>query len=306
MRFAAVLNRDGGTLRTTDLAAFSDRMRQTLEAAGHSIDIGIVSGEDVAATLEKAAARRGIDVVLAGGGDGTISAAAARLMNGKKALAILPAGTMNLFARGLGIPQTLDAALESFADGEVIAVDVASANGRPFVHQFSIGLHARMVQFRQKMEFGSRLGKIRASARAAWATINNPPAMKVTLTIGEAEIVTHTTGIGITNNLFGEGHLPYAANPVGGVLGIYVTVAQRRGELVRYFLDVARGKWRDSEHVEIHQADKAILKIHSASKKFRAVMDGELVKLDRETTIQIHPRALNVLVPRRVAQAKAA
>ena len=101
--------------------------------------------------------------MLAGGGDGTISAAAARLMNSKKALAILPAGTMNLFARGLGIPQTLDAALESFADGEVIAVDMASANGRPFVHQFSIGMHARMVQLRQKMAFGSRLGKMRAS-----------------------------------------------------------------------------------------------------------------------------------------------
>jgi diacylglycerol kinase family enzyme len=306
MRFAAVLNRDGGTLRTTDLSAFSDRMRQMLEAAGHSIDIDIVDGRDIAAKLDSIASRRGVDVVLAGGGDGTISAAAARLMNGKKALAILPAGTMNLFARGLGIPQTLDAALKSFADGEVIAVDMASANGRPFVHQFSIGMHARMVQLRQNMAFGSRLGKIRASARAAWATINNPRAMNVTLIVGEAEIVTRITGIGITNNLFGEGHLPYADNPAGGVLGIYVTVARQRGELAKFLFDVARGKWRNNENVEIHQAERTILKIHSASKKFRAVMDGELVRLDRETTIEIHPGALNVLVPSRAAQARAA
>ena len=306
MRFAAVLNRDGGTLRTTDLPAFSDRMRQTLEQAGHSIDIDIVAGKDVEAALEKAASRRGIEVVLAGGGDGTISAAAARLMNGKKALAILPAGTMNLFARGLGIPQTLDAAMKSFADGEVIAVDIASANGQPFVHQFSIGMHARMVQLRQSMEFGSRLGKIRASAKAAWSTINNPPAMKVTLSVGKAEIETRITGIGITNNLFGEGHLPYADNPAGGVLGIYVTVAQQRGELVKFFFNMARGKWRDNEHVEIHQAELATLKIHSPARKFRAVIDGELARLDRETTIKIHPGALNVLVPASAAQAKAA
>lgn len=306
MRFAAVLNRDGGTLRTTDLPAFSEQMRKTLEAAGHSIDIDIVAGGDIEAALEKAAARRGVNVVLAGGGDGTISAAAALLMNRKKALAILPAGTMNLFARGLGIPQTLDAAVKSFADGEVIAVDIASANGRPFVHQFSVGLHAKMVQLRQKMEFGSRLGKMRASVRAAWETIKNPPAMNVTLTIGEAEIITRTTGIGITNNLFGEGHLPYADNPTGGVLGIYIAVARQRGELAKFFLDMARGRWRDSEHVEIHQADKAVLKIHSAVKKFRAVMDGELVRLDRETEIRIHPGALNVLVPARAAQARAA
>jgi len=306
MRFAAVLNRDGGTLRTTDLSALSDQIKNTLEAAGHVIDIEIVAGDTIEAALQKAAARRGVDVVLAGGGDGTISAAAALLMNRKKALGVLPAGTMNLFARGLGIPQTLDAALKSFADGEVIAVDIASANGRPFVHQFSIGLHARMVHLREKMEFGSRLGKMRASARAAWATINNPPAMKVMLTIGEAELVTRTTGIGITNNLFGEGHLPYADDPAGGVLGIYVSVARQRAELARFLFDVARGKWRDSEHVEIHQADRVMLKIQSSSTRFRAVIDGELVKLDRETTLEIHPGALHVLVPARAANAKAA
>ncbi|MCV3207755.1 diacylglycerol kinase family lipid kinase [Mesorhizobium sp. YC-39] len=306
MRFAAVLNRDGGTLRTTDLSAFSDQMRRTLEAAGHSIEIDIVAGKDIVATLDSIVSKRSVDIVMAGGGDGTISAAAARLMGGKKALAILPAGTMNLFARGLGVPQTLDAAVKSFADGEVIAVDVATANGRPFVHQFSIGMHAKMVQLRQNMEFRSRLGKMQASARAAWATIKNPSAMKVTLAIGEAEIVTRTTGIGVTNNLFGEGHLPYADNPAGGVLGIYVTVAQQRGELVRFLFDIARGRWRASQHVEIHQADRVVLKIHSAARKYRAVMDGELVRLDRETTIEIHPAALNVLVPARTAQAKAA
>lgn len=306
MRFAAVLNRDGGTLRTTDLSGFCDRLRQTLEAAGHSIDVDVVAGKDIAAALQKAVQRRGIDVVLAGGGDGTISTAAGLLMNRKTALAILPAGTMNLFARGLGVPQTLDAALKSFADGEVIEVDMASANGRPFVHQFSIGLHAKMVQLREGMEFGSRLGKMRASARAAWATIKNPPALKATLTIGEAEIVTRATGIGVTNNLFGEGHLPYADNPAGGVLGIYISVARRRGELVRVFFDMARGKWRDSAHVEIHQAESARLKIHAASSKYRAVMDGELVKLERETEIAIHPGALKVLVPSRIARAEAA
>ena len=306
MRFAAVLNQDGGTLRTIDMDAFADRLRQTLEAAGHSIEIDIVAGRDIATALEKAIARRNVDVVLAGGGDGTISTAASLLMNKKKALAILPAGTMNLFARGLGIPQTLEAALQSFANGEVIAVDMASANGRPFVHQFSVGMHARMVQLRETMDFGSRLGKIQASVRAAWATIKNPPALKVSLTVGKAEIVTRTTGIGISNNLFGEGHLPYADNPAGGVLGIYVSVARKRHHLVQLLLDMLRGRWRQSAHIEVHQAGKAVLKIRSPIRKFSAVLDGELVRLERETTIEIHPGALNVLVPASNAQAKAA
>jgi len=306
MRFAAVLNQDGGTLRTIDIQAFSDQLRQILEAAEHSVQIEIVAGRDIAAALEKAIAKRRVDVILAGGGDGTISTAASLLMNKKKALAILPAGTMNLFARGLGIPQTLEAALKSFADGEVIAVDMASANGRPFVHQFSVGMHAKMVQLREAMDFGSRLGKMRASIRAAWATIKNPPALKVSLTVGKAEIVTRTSGIGISNNLFGEGHLPYADNPAGGVLGIYVSVARRRHHLAKLLLDMLRGRLRQSAHVEVHQAGKAVLKIHSPTRKFSAVLDGELIRLERETTIEIHPGALKVLVPARNAQAQAA
>ena len=129
--------------------------------------------------------------------------------------------------------------------------------------------------------------------------------MNVTLTIGDAEIKTRTSGIGVTNNLFGEGHLPYADNPAGGVLGIYVTLARQRGELVRFFFNMARGKWRDNEHVEIHQANKATLAIGS-SRRPRAVIDGELVKIESLTALAIHPRALNVLVPAPAVKAKAA
>ena len=297
MRFIAVLNRDGGTLRTADLDALSARMREVLEEAGHTLDIDIASGDRIKERLEKAVASRKADVVLAGGGDGTISTAASLLMGKKKALAVLPAGTMNLFARGLGIPQDLEGAIAAFATGKVIAVDMASANGRPFIHQFSIGLHAKMVHLREKMEFGSRLGKIRASFRAAWATLKNPPKMMVELTVGEAEMKTRTTGIGVSNNLFGEGHLPYADNPAGGVLGIYVASPRQRGEMLGFFVDMARGRWRDSQHVEVLQAASAILKVSGRTRRSPAVMDGELVRLEPVTHLEIHPGVLNVLVP---------
>jgi diacylglycerol kinase family enzyme len=297
LRFVAVLNRDGGTLRTADLDTLCARMRQVLEEAGHTLAIDIVDGNDVRAHLEKAASKRGVDVVLSGGGDGTISTAAALLMNRKKALAVLPAGTMNLFARGLGIPLALDAAIAAFAAGRVISVDMASANGRPFIHQFSIGLHAKMVHMREKMEFGSRLGKIRASLRASWAALKNPPKMEVDLKVGEAGMRVRITGMGVSNNLFGEGHLPYADNPAGGVLGIYVASPRRRGELLRFFYDSMRGRWRDSQHVEVLQGGTVVLEVRPAARRTPAVMDGELVRLDPVTRFEVHPGALNVLVP---------
>lgn len=306
MRFIAVLNRDGGTLRTTDVDAFSQRLTSILTKAGHSVEINAVAGKDIVTELKRAASQKKADVILAGGGDGTVSAAAAALIDSDKALAVLPAGTMNLFARGLGIPQQLDAALQAFAGGDIKAVDVASADGRPFVHQFSIGLHAKMVVLREKMEFASRLGKIGASVKAAYRTVMKPPSMRVQLTIGGAEIVTRTSGISISNNLFGEGHLPYADEPDGGVLGIYVTVAQERGELIRLAAKLARGKWRDNDQVEIHEAEEAELKLLSRNRRFRCVIDGELFPLKDTTHIRIHKKALKVLVPSAEKNAKAA
>lgn len=301
MRFLAVLNSEGGTLCTTDLQAFSRRVEETLSREGHTVECEVVKGRDIVAALRKAAARRNIDVVLAGGGDGTVSAAASALMGKEKALAVLPAGTMNLFARGLGIPISLDGAVAAFATGEIRAVDIASANGRPFVHQFSIGMHAKMVHLRSKMQYASRWGKLRASAKAAWSTVMDPPSMRVRLSFGDTDLITRTTGIGVTNNLFGEGTLPYARDPAGGVLGVYITVAQQRGEILRFFAKMARGKWQDNEQVEIHEAEEVTLGILSRRYRHRCVIDGELEQLDRETVLKIHPRALNVLVPKDTA-----
>lgn len=306
MKFAAVLNEDGGTLRTTDLKAFSKTLTDVLEGGGHSVEVDTVPGRDIEMALKKAAARHGVDVVIAGGGDGTISTAAGVLMDSRRALAVLPAGTMNLFARSLGVPLELEEAIRAFAGGKVRQVDMATAGDRPFVHQFSIGLHAKMVDLRDRMEFGSKIGKIGASARAVYTTVMNPPSMKVRLTLGGTELLARTCGIGVTNNMFGEGHLPYADDPDGGVLGVYVTMARRRRDIIRFGLNMARGKWKDNDQVDIHETRDVEIRLLSSARKFRCVIDGELHPLAERTRIRIHPGALSVLVPAEEAPAKAA
>lgn len=305
MLFHAVLNRQGGTLRTTDLDAFAESMRATLETAGHSLEIEPVTGGELLAALDRAASGAA-EVVLVGGGDGTVSAAAGILMGSGKALAVLPAGTMNLFARGLGIPLALDEAVAAFARGKIKPVDIATANGRPFVHQYSIGMHAKLVQLRSNMDFASRLGKLWASACAAFNALLDPPTIRISLDVGHADLEAKVTQLGITNNIFGEGHLPYADRPDGGVLGIYLTVARQRGELFRLLVNLVRGKWRDSDQVEVHEAKRVRLVVLSRRLHLPAVIDGELVKLERETEICIHPGQLRVLVPAASEPAKAA
>jgi diacylglycerol kinase family enzyme len=302
LRFVVILNRHGGALRAMDMDAFSDEIRSILGGQGHQVDIRVASRHDVGSVLGEIADARGMDVLLAGGGDGTISAAAATAAKSNLALAVLPAGTMNLFARSLQIPLALDQALHAFATGRIRMVDMGSANGRPFVHQFSIGMHARLVELRSRMVFSSRLGKIRASIRAAIETIRNPSSVHITIGLDDGEIVVETAGISVANNLYGEGHLPFADKPDGGVLGVYVGNAGGRAELLRLCFKIGIGRWRDNDQVEIHQSKTVSIKIHDINHRRRAVIDGELIPLGPETIVKIHPQALRVLVPRETVE----
>lgn len=297
MRFIAVLNSGGGTLRTMDLDSFAVQLRDRLAEGGHHVEVRLVEGKDLISELERAVAYESADVVLAGGGDGTISAAAGVVMDTGKILAVLPAGTMNLFARSLGMPLDLDSAVEAFATGEVRDVDVASANGRPFIHQYSVGLHAKLVKMRDEMTFSSRLGKIRASIRAALAAILRPPSMRIRIEIDGSDMLVRTPGIGVTNNLFGEGHLPYADHPDGGTLGIYVTTARSMPQLLAFLGNLAIGRWKRNSQVEIHTGEEVLLKFDRVHRRHRCVIDGELSEIAPETRIRIHRKALRVLVP---------
>src|SRR5690606_13127912 len=77
VRYIAVLNRDGGTLRTMDLEVFCAEAREIFERYEHVLDCQVVAGGSVEIALRRAAADKGADAVIAGGGDGTISSAAA-------------------------------------------------------------------------------------------------------------------------------------------------------------------------------------------------------------------------------------
>jgi len=297
MRFIAVLNSGGGTLRTMDLDAFGARIRERLGEAGHEVEVRQVEGGQLIDALNEAVSDETAEVVLAGGGDGTISAAAAIVMGSDKILAVLPAGTMNLFARSLGMPLDLDSALAAFATGVVREVDVASANGQPFVHQYSVGLHAKLVKARDQMKFTSRLGKIRASIRAAIAAVWRPPRMGVKLSIDGTEMLVRASGIGVANNLFGERHLPYADDPAGGTLGVYVTTARSLPQLISFLAHLVVGRWERNAHVEIHTGKEVVLNISRLNSRHHCVIDGELCRIEPETHIRIHPKALRVLVP---------
>src|SRR5215204_1370481 len=109
-------------------------LNRTFSENGIDVDISLAqSGADLA-ELALDAARGPHSVIVAGGGDGTISTVAAAVVDSDKTLGVLPLGTLNHFARDLRIPSDLQAAADTILAGHTMKVDVAEVNNRFFLN----------------------------------------------------------------------------------------------------------------------------------------------------------------------------
>ncbi|MEV5053652.1 lipid kinase [Arthrobacter sp. LAR12-1-1.1] len=105
----------------------------------------VLSGADLAGTLDRVLAD-GHDLVVVGGGDGTVSYAAGRVAGTNVVLGVLPLGTANDFARTLEIPNNLAEACATIAEGKVVDIDLGRANGEPFLNVASVGLSVAVTE----------------------------------------------------------------------------------------------------------------------------------------------------------------
>lgn len=297
MRYIGVFNRDGGTFRTMDMDQFAADATRILAEHGHSLEVQLVAGADLIPALNRAVRRMDVDALLAGGGDGTISAAAEAAFRSGMPLAVVPAGTMNLFARSLQLPLDLPGALAAVASGEMRGVDIASANGKPFVHQYSVGIHTRLVRLREKMTYRSRLGKIAASLHAVLLAIRRPPRFRAEIRSKRGLESRPCSAIIVSNNPFGSGHIPHADNLDAGVLGVYIAAPMQPRELAKLIVDVMLGSWKASPLVAEQEVQQVSLTFPHKKSSAQATIDGELVRLETRVDLKIHPGALKVIAP---------
>lgn len=141
-RAAVVVN----PIKIDDLAEFKRQVRAALAAGGWDEPMWLLTTPaDPGGGQAAEAVNAGVDLVMAAGGDGTVTACAAGLAGQPVPLAILPIGTGNLLAVNLGVPLDLARALEVAGSGVDRKIDLGVANGRPFVAMAGIGVDAKML-----------------------------------------------------------------------------------------------------------------------------------------------------------------
>ncbi|MGE9270293.1 MAG: diacylglycerol/lipid kinase family protein, partial [Verrucomicrobiales bacterium] len=170
--------------------ARSQRGRRALEflmdnAAG--LALYATRSAEEAQELSAGFAEAGEPVIVAAGGDGTLNAVVKGLAGSDTALGVLPTGTMNVFARELGIPyDNIERAFEVILEGNVKEVDLFEANGTPFVQMAGFGFDAMVIE-ETTWESKKMLGPLAYLLAAVKVLGESPPKMVVETSDGRRE-----------------------------------------------------------------------------------------------------------------------
>ena len=280
----AFLNSAGGS---------ADAAREALTKAG--FDIEAVEPSELEKRL-KAEIDAGTKRILVAGGDGTIATAAALVANKDIELAVLPAGTLNHFAKDHGIPTDLDEAAVAATDGVIVGADIGYVDDSVFLNTSSIGAYVTFVRDRERLE--KYVGYRIASLIAAVQTMYHLRTFSVTL---EVEGEKKTFGSSMVFIGVGERELkmPTLGSRVkNGRRGLHVMIIKGHGKARLFAIalaGIAKGTKEASKLPEFENFVVDNCRIDLTRSHATIGIDGELKKMQTPLDYRIERDALHLV-----------
>jgi diacylglycerol kinase family enzyme len=289
-----LINRGGGAAAADSQIA--EKVRSALEAAGLDAEIELIEGGECEVRA-RAIAERGDPLLVVGGGDGTVAAAASALVGTPTRLGILPLGTLNHFARDLRLPLRLPEAAQLIAAGSERRVDVAEMNGRIFINNSAIGLYPLMVVNRdlQRAQLGRsrRLAMLVASAR----TLVRFGHQRLTLTVNEQKSRVDTPLLFVGNNDYRlDLGAPGRRDSIqDGRLCVFVMRKKTRRGFLAATARALLNRTRADDMVRLDDVER--LRVDSRRSHLTVSLDGEVVRAVSPLDYRIRKQALRVIGP---------
>jgi diacylglycerol kinase family enzyme len=288
-----IVNGAAGTVQREDV-------KGTLEAAfaTHGVRVEVHaarSGAEIVALAERAVAARP-RAIIAAGGDGTLNAVASVVAGTGIALGVLPLGTLNHFAKDLGIPLDVDGAASTIAANHTADVDVGEVNGQVFINNSSLGLYPQIVRHRESQQRRLGRGKWPALAWATFMAVRRSAFMTVRLKLDEQESIYRTTFVFIGNNDYVmEGFdIGKRERLDRGRLSLYVS--HRRGRWGLLLLAL-RALFHRLQARDFDALTAQSIVVETRRRALHVATDGEVCTLPTPLEYRIRPGALRVLVP---------
>ena len=258
------------------------------------LEPGADAAQEVRSAVQTAAA-----AVVAAGGDGTVRSVAAGLVGSHTPLGVLPLGTLNHFAKDLGIPLDLKLAVETIVAGHHRSVDVGAVNDRIFVNNSSIGIYPDIVAAREDLRRQGRR-KWTAFALATARILRQYRGVRVRLEAGTLTKTAVTPFLFVGNNEYQvEGiHLGSRVRLDAGCLFAYLAPRLRGPDLPKLLALALTGRVME-QHVLESFATRDLEVETPATRAVRVALDGEVTYMTGPLRYRILPRALPVIVPAR-------
>jgi diacylglycerol kinase family enzyme len=297
VRTLLLLNDQAGTVAARRRASEPADVARAFAEAGFDAELVAAQPSELAAALRAVAARQP-EALFIGGGDGTVSAAAGILAGTGIALGVLPLGTMNHFARDLGLPADWREAIAALKTARAVNIDVGEVNGHVFINNCSLGLYAEAVRRRNALRRQRAMGKWRAMVVASWAVFRRLRRMCLEVQTADRTTHLHTPLIVISNNRY-TGHVldgSVRERLDEGRLWLHTTRAHRHGHVVRLAWQALRRRLDDVDHLDVWPLTTATISA-PAGVDLPVAADGELLALRPPLLFRIRPGALRVLAP---------
>ena len=279
--------------------AAAAELRGLLADAGLDAELVLADGGAKMIEAARRAVRDKARLIVAGGGDGTINAVASVMVDSGVPFGVLPLGTLNHFAKDVGIPLALPDAVRNLATGRPVPVDVGEVNGRIFLNNSGLGLYPDIVHDREKQQRRLGRGKWLAALWAGFGALRRYPFLSIRLTVDGERLARRTPFIFIGNNAYTMQGLAIGERERldAGVLSLYVAQHPTRFGLLRFAFDALRGRLGQERDFDVLHA--AELDIETRRRRLRVATDGEVTVMDAPLRYRVRPGALTVLAPAR-------
>lgn len=234
----------------------------------------------------------GLKTFVAAGGDGTVNALVSEVYNQKVTIGIIPTGTLNHFAKDLGLPQDIEQAVSVIAGGKARLQDIGIVNGQIFINNSSIGIYARVARTKKRTKMW--LLRFAIGIASAFWFIFRPPSYNVNLDIDGKRVSRRTPIVFVGNNKYDLSNLGlsnrHSINK--GTLCVYIIKTHNPLLLILVSLGILLGRV-NSAYFEQHDATELV--ITTSRRRLLVSYDGEVKKTITPLNYSILPSTIKII-----------
>jgi diacylglycerol kinase (ATP) len=289
-----ILNPNAGS---ADIDRVRHVLARTLGEHSWTYDVHEITGEDDVAAAVRAACSRGVELVVAAGGDGTVASVVDGLWQANACLGIVPLGTGNILARAMAIPKTPEQAMELIVGAHAVQpLDVMRVADQTFVLNVSAGLSARAMRD-TRSEHKRRFGILAYAWTIARDLLQLQPR-QFNLTLDGHQVQVRATEILIANGTFLQ-EPPFPYGPPEGFNDQQFDVSILTARTLTDYLRLIWGLLRRSAK---RQAELRTLRIRTSitvdalGRPQPVQADGEWIG-QTPVTVELVPSAIRLIVP---------